>query len=297
LPTLVVSGGIIALVGFAEAASVAQTFAEQAREEWDPNREFVSQGVANVAAGLFGGFPVGGSFSRSALNKHAGAMTRASGGVTGLTVLLALPFSSLLEPLPKAILGAIVVGAVSKLLDPRPVLEIWPQSRPQAAIAAGTFLLTLALSPHVEYAVLGGIAFALAAHIWRETKVDVRETIVGDTLVLRPRGVIWFASAPLFRQALSGAIARNHEIRRVILDLGGIGRLDLTGGYALNAIADGARQAGVDFSFGEVPPPCERIVRIVCSDVPRAPNHAEQQLALALPASDSGGTDEAADER
>ncbi|HEU5155609.1 MAG TPA: SulP family inorganic anion transporter, partial [Streptosporangiaceae bacterium] len=76
VPSLLLGGSIIALVGFAEPASVARTLAAKERQPWDPDREFVSQGAANVVAGFSGGFPVGGSFSRSALNRMAGGQTR-----------------------------------------------------------------------------------------------------------------------------------------------------------------------------------------------------------------------------
>ncbi len=73
VPSLLAGGVVIALVGFAEPASIARAFAARDRKTWSPNREFVSQGGANLAAGLCGGFPVGGSFSRSSLNREAGA--------------------------------------------------------------------------------------------------------------------------------------------------------------------------------------------------------------------------------
>jgi sulfate permease, SulP family len=76
--SLLVPGTVIALVGFAEPASVARTLAAQDRRPWDPDREFVGQGAANVAAGVTGGFPVGGSFSRSALTRQAGGRAGAA---------------------------------------------------------------------------------------------------------------------------------------------------------------------------------------------------------------------------
>ena len=76
-------------------------------KSWDADREFVSQGAANIAAGLTGGFPVGGSFSRSSLNRLAGARTAWSGAITGLIVLALLPTAFLLEGVPAAVLGAI----------------------------------------------------------------------------------------------------------------------------------------------------------------------------------------------
>ncbi len=97
LPQLIIPTLVIALLGFAEAASIARTYAALERRPWDANREFVSQGVTNLAAGTFGGFPVGASFSRSALNWLAGAETSTSSVVTGLTVLVFLPLGFLLS--------------------------------------------------------------------------------------------------------------------------------------------------------------------------------------------------------
>ncbi len=115
-PSLVVPGIVIAVVGFAEPAAIARTFAAAERRPWDPDRELVSQGAANVAAAVSGGFPVGGSFSRSALNRLAGARTRWSGAVTGLAVLAFLPLASSVSPPPPAVLAAIVIGAVVGLV-------------------------------------------------------------------------------------------------------------------------------------------------------------------------------------
>ena len=102
LPDLLLGGMIIAIVGFSEAASIAPTFATMDRHSWNPNREFISQGVANLVSGLSGGFPVGASFSRSAVNRLAGAKTKWSGAITGLVVLLLLPTTHVLSFLPKA---------------------------------------------------------------------------------------------------------------------------------------------------------------------------------------------------
>ena len=160
LPALIVPGAIIALVGFAEAASISRTFAAQDRQPWDPDREFISQGAANLASAFSGGFPVGGSFSRSSINRLAGARSRWSGGFTGLVVLAFLPVAWLVAPLPRAILSAIVVAAVATLLKPRTLIGLWRISRPQAAAGTTTFALTLILSPRVDQAILVGVMFA-----------------------------------------------------------------------------------------------------------------------------------------
>lgn len=267
LSTLILPGIVIAVVGFAEPAAIARTFAAEDREPWDPNREFVSQGVANLAAGLFGGFPMGGSFSRSGLAKLAGATSRWAGAVTGVTVILFLPFAGLLAPLPRAILGATVLGAVIKLLNPNPIRETWRGSQPQGVTALGTLLLTLVFAPHVEYGVLGGVVLSGAVHAWREMRVRVECTVTDDTLVLLPAGVLWFASAPALEEAFSGALAEHPTIRRLVIDLRGAGRVDLNGADAVLALVQDARAAGIDVVLRSVPWHAERIVKARLSDV------------------------------
>lgn len=168
LPALVVPGIVIALVGFAEVSSLARVFAARERQAWSPDRDLLSQGTANLVAAVSGGFPVGASFSRTALNHMLGARTRWSGAITGLTVLVFLPFASLLQPLPIAVLSAIVITAVTGIIRPGPILALWHLSRPQFFVAASTLALTLALSPRIDQAVLLGILLSVVIHLWRE---------------------------------------------------------------------------------------------------------------------------------
>lgn len=269
-PGLILPGLVIALVGFAEAASISQAFAEQTRRSWDPNREFVSQGAANFGAGLFGGFPVGGSFSRSALNHLAGAQTRWSGGITGLGVLAVLPVAFLLAPLPKAVLGAAIVTAVWRLLAPGPLVELWRLSLPQATIGTLTFLLTLALAPRIELAVVAGIGLSIAVHLWRERDQEVQSQREGDRLTLRPVGVMWFGSAPEFRRSLTRALDEHPDVAQLCVDLSGLGRLDLSGALVLRGALAVARRRGVPLQFVQVPAQMHRILARVYPDLPIA---------------------------
>jgi SulP family sulfate permease len=163
VPALLLPGAVIALVGFSEAASISRRFASAERTRWSADREFVSQGAANLAAAAFGGMPCGGSFSRSAVNRLSEAKTRWSGAFTGLAVLAFLPFAGALEPLPLAVLGAIVIVAVAGLLRLRPLIRLWSLSLPQAIIAWATFLATILLSPRLDIAVLIGVALSVVA--------------------------------------------------------------------------------------------------------------------------------------
>jgi len=260
LPQLLFPGAVIALIGFAEAAAISRTFAAQDRTSWDPDREFISQGVANLASGISGGFPVGGSFSRSSVNRVAGGKNRVSGAITGLVVLAFLPFAGLLAALPRAVLGAIVIAAVIKLITFRPMLSFIRHSYPQAATAWVTFALTLALAPHIERAILIGIGFAIAVHIWRELPVLVRSSFKDGALRIEPQGVLFFASAPALSNALLKELGKHPEAERLVIDLSRLGRIDYTGALALKDIMADARSAQLAVEFAGVPPQATRIL-------------------------------------
>lgn len=242
--SLLVPGVVIAVVGFAEPASIARRYAAEDRQPWDSNKEFIGQGLANIASGAAGGFPVGGSFSRTALTRMSGGRTRWSGAFTGLLVLLVLPAIGLLAALPVAVLSGIVIGAVVSLIDLRAPLDYWRWSKPQLAVALVTFGATVLLAPQVERGVLIGVVAALAVHLWREMRVAVPAQVVGDTLFLRPSGVLYFGSAPAVERALNQHVSDHPHLGRVVLDLEAVGRLDLTGALMLRDLIEEVRAAG-----------------------------------------------------
>ncbi len=259
LPTVLLSGVVIALIGFTEAASISRRFATEDRTRWSADREFISQGVANLAAAAFGGMPCGGSFSRSSVNRMSGAATRLSGAVTGLMVLAFLPFASVLEPLPLAVLGAIVIVAVVGLLRFRPLLRLWRVSAPQAVIAWGTFVATVALAPRLDLAVLIGIGLSVAVFLWRSLQLAVDVAVDGTTMSLTPRGVLWFGTAQRLEDALLDALATYPDSTSLVVDLARLGRLDTTGALVLRSVLDRARSAGLTADAVGVPPQSRRL--------------------------------------
>jgi sulfate permease, SulP family len=260
LPALLLPGAVIALVGFAEPASIARTYATRDRRPWSPDREFISQGVANLASGLSGGYPVGGSLSRTSLNYIAGAASRASGAVTGLVVIAFLPFASTLSPLPKAVLAAIVISAVLGLIRLGRVLRLWKVSRPQFAVAATTFALTLILAPHIEQAVVAGVVLSVLIHLLREISMRIEVTIRDATLEIRPHGVLWFGNAQAVEERLITVLEQHRDIPRVRLVLNGLGRIDVSGAIALYNLIEDAAQAGLEVSVEGIPPQAQDMV-------------------------------------
>ncbi|WP_148571376.1 SulP family inorganic anion transporter [Nocardioides caldifontis] len=266
VPHLLVPGVVIALIGFAEAVSISRHYASADRTRWDPDRELVGQGLANLGAGIFGGFAVGGSFSRSALNRLSGARTRWSSLFTGLVVMAVLPFASVLSQLPTAVLAALVIASVLQLLDPRPLARTWRYSRPQGLVALATLALTLAFSPSVQWGVVAGVGFALAVHLWRELRLDLDQWVEGDLLHVRPQGVLYFGSAPALETRVLEQLADHPQLMRVELHLQRLGRIDLTGALVLRDICRDLADAGVHVVISGVQPQCRRLVGSVLGE-------------------------------
>ncbi|NKB35591.1 MAG: STAS domain-containing protein [Gammaproteobacteria bacterium] len=242
---LIIPAIVIALVGFAEPAAIARNMATKNRQSWSVNKEFISQGMANLAAGFSNCFPVGGSFSRTMINFKAGGKTRWSGAVTGLTVLASIPFISILSQLPKTALAAIIISAVISLVDVKSLYRILITSPAQGSVGWITFGLTLFLTPRVDIAVLLGIGLGVAVHLWREKRIDVINQYENATLTLAPVGVLFFGSAPALAEVLIKNLAEHPEAENLVLDLRKVGRIDYTGALILQQVAHDAESSGL----------------------------------------------------
>jgi SulP family sulfate permease len=257
-PHLLLGALVIAIVGFAEPAAIARAYA--GRQAWDPDRELISQGAANLVAGALGAFPVGGSFSRSALNHSAGAVTRWSGLVTGIVVLAMMPLVGLLAELPKAVLAGVVIGAVTKLLRIRSLVRLWHYARLQALTAYLTFVLTLALAPRIDVAVVIGIGLAIAAHLYREMDLGIATRQEGDVLVLRLSGVLWFGSTHLLEETLLELFPPPTEVVKLRVDATALGRVDLSGAMVLDSLLSEAERHRLALEVVGLRPHMQRVL-------------------------------------
>ena len=116
---------VITIVGFMESIAVAKVYARRHRYDVDANSELIGLGAANVGSGLFGGYPVTGGFSRTAVNDTAGSRTPLASIITALIVLATIAFlTPLLSSLPNAALGAIIIAAVVGLVDVKEMRHI-----------------------------------------------------------------------------------------------------------------------------------------------------------------------------
>lgn len=260
VPQLAVPALVIGLVGFSEASAIARSFATESGQRWSADREFVSQGVANIAAGLVGGMPVGASFSRSAINRRAGATSAWSGVVTGVLVLVALPFAGIIEQLPKSVLAGIIVAAVLGLIDPRPWLELRNYSRQQFGIALITYVLTILFAPQIQWAVLIGVLLVIGAHLRRERKLEIDADVTSTTLRLHPVGLLHFGAVQRLEDQVRDLLADHPEVDRLVVHLGRVGRTDVTGALVLRRLLREAASRGIEVRLEDITATSRKII-------------------------------------
>jgi high affinity sulfate transporter 1 len=160
LPLLVAGALGIVLVALADTISTASAFAARTGQEVDGNGEMIGIGAANVAAGLFQGFPVSTSGSRTAVAEQSGAKTQVTGLVgAALIVLMLVLVPGLLKNLPNPTLAAVVIAASLSLADIRGTVRLWRQRRVECLLSLAAFLGVALLG------VLEGIAVAVALSI------------------------------------------------------------------------------------------------------------------------------------
>ncbi|MEQ9078066.1 MAG: SulP family inorganic anion transporter, partial [Sandaracinaceae bacterium] len=262
LSALLPTALVISLVGFMESISVAKAFARKNRYEVDANQELVGLGLANVAGFFFGGYPVTGGFSRTAVNGQAGARTGLASAITAVVIGVSLLFfTPLFHFLPNAVLAAIVMTAVFGLVDWKEAKHLWHVKRPDAVLLGLTFVVTLFVG--IEEGIAAGVVTSLAFFVHRSTRPHhaVLGRLPGTTLYRNVRrfdeaeeleGVkIWrfdasfyFANADYFRDQVDRLLL-DGETRALVLDASGINDLDASAESMLQDIHTRLQGAGI----------------------------------------------------
>ncbi|MCM8856450.1 MAG: sulfate permease [Candidatus Thiodiazotropha sp.] len=253
----------ISLIGFMEAISIAKAMAARTRQRLNANQELIGQGLSNIAASMFSGYPVSGSFSRSAVNINAGAITGFSSVVTGLVVAITLIFlTPLLYHLPQATLAAVIIMAVINLIKVEPIIHAWKAQPHDAVVAVITFVLTLLFAPHLDKGIIVGVLLSLGLFLWRTMRprfaqlsrykdgtmrdIRVRHLDTSPVIsVVRFDGSLYFASAGYFETKILGVVAANPELKYIILDGEGINQIDATGEEVLHHLWERLQAQGI----------------------------------------------------
>jgi sulfate permease, SulP family len=267
----------IAVVAYAEGVSVAKAIARRTRERVDANQELIATGAANTAAGVFGGFPVAGGFSRTAVNHQAGARTPLASLVTAVVLLAAvLWLTPALYHLPKAVLAAVVVVAVVGLVDIGDAVETFRTRRSDFVALAVTFFATLLIG--IEPGLAIGLVFSLALFIYRSSNphttelgrvrgsdefrnVDRWPTRRSDRVaLLRVDGPLFFANTKALEDRVSRLVAERPEVDAVVIDASAIGDLDASGAHLLAELDRDLEASGVTLHLATVRGPVRDVM-------------------------------------
>jgi len=241
VPALIIPAVSLAFVGLVQGAGISASFPNPDGTYPDGSRDFVGQGAANIASGVLQGMPVGGSVSASALNKEAGAQSRASLLTAALVMAVVIvAFGDAVANIAMPALAGLLMLIGIRTIKPGDLTTVWKAGNVQKVVLTVTFGLTM-LVP-LQYAVLIGVGLSILLHVVRQSnQVIVRQQIVEAdghlvevdppavlppraVVILQPYGSLFFAAAPVI-EAMLPAVGPHSSGSVVVLRLRG--RTDL----------------------------------------------------------------------
>ncbi len=258
---------IISLLGFMEAISIAKAMAAKTGQRLDPNQELIGQGLANMLGACGKSYPASGSFSRSAVNLQAGAVTGMSSVFTSLMVVIALLFfTPLLYHLPQAVLAAVIMMAVMGLINASGFIHAWKAQWYDGAISILSFLCTLAFAPHLDKGIMVGVSLSLLVFLYKSMRPRVANLSRTDDEALRDAtvhglqecqhialvrfdGPLFFANASFLEDQITERMMASDKLKHIIIVANGINDMDASGEEALSLIVDRVRSGGLDISL------------------------------------------------
>ncbi|MFB2836091.1 SulP family inorganic anion transporter [Floridanema evergladense] len=262
----------ISFVGFMEAYSVGKFLASKRRQKVEANQEFIALGVANISAAFTGGYPVAGGVSRSGVNFSAGANTPLASIITALIVALTVMFlTPLFYFLPQACLAAIIVIAVSKLLDIATLKRLWIYNKADGIAWIAAFLAVLITS--VEKGILFGAAVSILLHLWRTSKPHIAVVgRVGNTehfrnvlrhdvktcphvLAVRVDASLYFVNTKYLEDYLIQAVSDRPEVKHLVLVCSAVNSIDGSALETLKSLILDLKTREIEFYMSEVKGP------------------------------------------
>ncbi|MFM7687397.1 MAG: SulP family inorganic anion transporter [Actinomycetota bacterium] len=261
----------IAFVAFADTSVLSRTMAMRRREPVSDNHELVALGLSNIVTGLFQGFPISSSSSRTPVAESAGARTQLTGVVAAAAmVLLAVAAPSVFRHMPDATLAAIVIAAAISLIDLPALRHLFRVRRSEFVLAIAAILAVAVLGPvsgavvAISLSVLNFLRLAWKPHTAELVRVDGLKgyhdrgrhpegrTIPG-LLLYRFDAPLFFANARFFATDLNQCIAaRQDDITTVIVTAEPITDVDATAAEMLRDLLAELRSRGIDLRFAEL---------------------------------------------
>lgn len=265
---------ILAFIGTVQNITMAQALAVKRHERIDANRELIGLGSANVVAAFYGGMPVGGGLSRSAINVAAGARSPLASVVSAAAMLLVvLAGTHWLARLPLAVLAASIVVAAISMIDIKAFCQAWAYDRADALALLGTAIGVLLLG--LEWGIALGIGLSLATLLLRASTPHIAvigriagsehfrnverhgvETIPG-VLFLRIDESLFFGNLNAVESRLSAELAKAPEIHDIVLIMSAVNRVDTTAMEVLTDINRDLAERNIRLHLAEVKGPVQ----------------------------------------
>ena len=263
---------VIVFVGFMESVAVAKTLASKRRQKINANQELVALGAANIGAGITGGYPVTGGFSRSVVNFTAGANTPVASVISATWILLTvLVLTPIFRFLPHAVLAAVIVVAVATLVDVSAVVRTWRYNKADGIALIVTFVAVLVFG--VEPGILVGVVVSILLFLFRTSRPHVavvgrvgetehfrnihRHAVKSDPTILAMRvdESLYFANTRFLEDYLLAAVADAKDIEHVVLIMSAVNFVDTSALESLELLIDELQDAGVTLHLAEVKGP------------------------------------------
>jgi SulP family sulfate permease len=258
---------IISLLGFMEAISIAKALAGKTGQRLDPNQELIGQGLANMIGAIGKSYPVSGSFSRSAVNFQAGAVTGFSSAFTSIAVVIVLLFfTPLLYHLPQSVLAAVIMMAVIGLINVSGFIHAYKAQKYDGIISVISFVATLAFAPHLDKGIMIGVALSISIFLYKNMKPKISLLARHEDTSLRClethglqecehiavvqfEGTLFFANSSYLEDSIRGIMETKKKLKHIILVANGINEMDASGEEMLSLLVERVRSAGLDMSF------------------------------------------------
>ena len=277
--TLIAPALVLALVSSLEMASSAKIESQRDGKRWDASQDLVGQGVGKLASAFSGSFATSTSFSRSALTLYAGARTGwATVIATGFVLLVLLFLTPALSHVPRAVLSAVVVAAVSSLFKPRTFVALWRIDRVEAVTAGVTFAVTILCAPRIYWGVLTGVLLGLSHFLYLRLHPRIIEVglhpdgslrdrhlwqlppLAAQLYALRMDAELDFASATDMERAIVEHLAAYPDVRHVCLFAHPINRIDATGVEMFMQLRKLLAERGVTLHVSGIKLPVQRVL-------------------------------------
>jgi len=274
LTQVVIGGAAVAMVAFADTSVLSRSYAAKTKSQVDPNQEMVGLGAANLIGGLFQGFPISSSASRTPVAEAAGAKTQLTGVVGAVCVALLLVLApNLLRSLPSSALAAVVIAAAIGMFEFADLRRIYRIQRWEFWLSIVCFVGVAVLGaiegiglailiavveflwdgwrPH--YAVLGRVDGIRGFH---DVSRYPQARLVPGLVLFRWDAPLFFANAELFKNRVSDVVAQAPTpAKRIVVAAEPVTSVDVTSADMLVELQRSLKESGVELHFAEMKDP------------------------------------------